>query len=539
MKTTPKTPPKVSTAYSYIRFSTPEQSAGDSLTRQTETARRYCVAHDLTLDTSINLYDRGVSAYKGKNSAVGKLSGFLARAEAGEIPRGSTFLVENLDRLSREDVLTALDLLRRIVAHDITVVTLMDNRIYNKETIQDFATLVVALSIMSRATEESATKSVRGKSAWVKQYRTIAEGTPIQRIVPPWLSFDKTTKKMVAIPEKVAVIKRIFSMIDDGHGLYKITKTLNHEGIKTIGEHDCQGRTARWFQPSLRELVRSKKLIGEYETSGKVIKDYFPAILTPEEFYRVQPKPGTRPIKGPATIKNLFTGLLQCGYCGAGMVHTQKTPTRRYLVCGNHYLAGKCMGTTFPYQELEYTVLERGIYDTERLASFDTGDSGLKALRATVTAIEAQIDGKRKQMDKLTESFMSETDANISASVRRAMDRAASEIKTLESQKQETSAELLHKENAVSAAAITAINEMVTSNKTQSQDARRRLRVLLHDVIEKIIVYPDGAKRTGRDDRSIDICYRYQGSTEVMSIAVNDPIVGFGFRKRQGGQLIG
>lgn len=48
-------------AYSYIRFSTPEQSKGDSLRRQTEATTRYCEQHDLCLDTDLSFKDLGKS----------------------------------------------------------------------------------------------------------------------------------------------------------------------------------------------------------------------------------------------------------------------------------------------------------------------------------------------------------------------------------------------------------------------------------------------------------------------------------------------
>lgn len=58
-------------AYSYIRFSRPEQIRGNSLTRQQEMSYEYCKANDLTLDTSLSLYDKGISAYKGGNAEEG------------------------------------------------------------------------------------------------------------------------------------------------------------------------------------------------------------------------------------------------------------------------------------------------------------------------------------------------------------------------------------------------------------------------------------------------------------------------------------
>ena len=45
-------------AFSYVRFSTPEQAKGDSLRRQLERSKKYADEHGLVLDTSFNLLDR-------------------------------------------------------------------------------------------------------------------------------------------------------------------------------------------------------------------------------------------------------------------------------------------------------------------------------------------------------------------------------------------------------------------------------------------------------------------------------------------------
>ncbi len=76
-------------AYSYIRFSTPEQARGDSLRRQTERAAAWAAAQGLDLDQELTFRDLGVSAYSGKNAAVGQLSDFLRAVDDGRVPQGA------------------------------------------------------------------------------------------------------------------------------------------------------------------------------------------------------------------------------------------------------------------------------------------------------------------------------------------------------------------------------------------------------------------------------------------------------------------
>ena len=112
-------------AYSYIRFSTPQQLKGDSLRRQLEASRAYAEAHDMVLDDSLR--DIGISAFKGKNATEGALKKFIELVEAGRIEKGSILILESLDRLSRQQVFSALGLFSSILSAGIEIVTLADN----------------------------------------------------------------------------------------------------------------------------------------------------------------------------------------------------------------------------------------------------------------------------------------------------------------------------------------------------------------------------------------------------------------------------
>src|ERR1039457_3597809 len=102
-------------AYSYVRFSTPQQALGDSLRRQTEKAERYAVEHGLTLDTELNMTDAGVSAFRGKNATTRALGGFLRAVESNHVTPGSYLLIENIDRLSRDHVLEAQTIFSQLI----------------------------------------------------------------------------------------------------------------------------------------------------------------------------------------------------------------------------------------------------------------------------------------------------------------------------------------------------------------------------------------------------------------------------------------
>ena len=127
--TTTTTKPR---AYSYLRFSTPEQAQGDSARRQIDLAARYAATHNLTLDTTLRLHDEGISGFRGANVRRGALGAFLKAVDDGDVPEGSFLLVENLDRLGRQNPWDAFPLFQQIIGAGVTVVTLFDNKMYSQ-----------------------------------------------------------------------------------------------------------------------------------------------------------------------------------------------------------------------------------------------------------------------------------------------------------------------------------------------------------------------------------------------------------------------
>lgn len=145
--------------YSYIRWSSEKQEKGSSYNRQLAYAEKFAKEHDLEL---VEIIDSGISAFKGKNAEQGELGRFMDAVEEGLIPRDSWLIVENLDRLSRQSPRKANRLFTDIIELGITIVTAMDNRVYDLETIDKHPfELITSIMLFSRAHEESSIKSLR------------------------------------------------------------------------------------------------------------------------------------------------------------------------------------------------------------------------------------------------------------------------------------------------------------------------------------------------------------------------------------------
>lgn len=132
--------------------------------RQLDRSRHYAAEFDLDLQDA-SFEDLGVSAFDRSNVTKGALAAFIQAVESGVIQRGSLLLVENLDRLSRSDCLDAMSLLRHLILLGIRIVTLIDRKILDEESIKDPMSLIWAVMVFVRANEESSVKSDRIRKA--------------------------------------------------------------------------------------------------------------------------------------------------------------------------------------------------------------------------------------------------------------------------------------------------------------------------------------------------------------------------------------
>ncbi len=390
-----------SLAYSYIRFSSPQQMQGDSLRRQTDASEEYAAANGLRLDYSLNLRDLGVSAYRGRNAAEGALAGFFTAIQTGYVAVGSTLLVESLDRLSRDQISYALTQFLSIINAGVTVVTLMDRMVYSQEAINaNPGSLMMSIVIMMRAHEESATKGRRVAQAWAKKRLVAAESkTPQSKLCPGWLQLteDADGKKSYAvIPERAAVLIRIFELAAEGLGKRLIARALKREGIKPRGDGD------QWADSSVLYLVNCKAAIGIYQphcldslTRRRIpqepIEGYYPQVVPLELWQRAHQREKA-PV-GPRSPKtsNLFTGLIIDGYSGYKMHYIDKMSVgqkrdrgvQRYLYTSNTRPDG-VKAQFWPYLHFEKLVLDH-------LRQLDWSTLANKGPDLASTNIERQI----------------------------------------------------------------------------------------------------------------------------------------------------
>ncbi|MFK7969697.1 MAG: recombinase family protein [Bacteroidia bacterium] len=340
-------------AYSYIRFSTPEQAQGDSLRRQTAEAEVWAKKRNIVLDNSLK--DLGVSAYRGANRTTGALRSFLKMVEEGKVDRGSYLIVESLDRISRETVMEASARLFDLIRAGIIVVTLSDGQEYSEERLSaDWTPLVVSLVVMARAHEESRIKSMRIGKAWQHKREAARNyNTPMTSICPEWLEIKNNS--FIIRKERAAIVHRIFQDTIKGFGRREIVRRLNEEGVPT------SRRGNGWQTSSIARIIQNKAVLGEYQPHsgshrnhnrkpvGEPIQNYFPRIIDDETYWRAQSAVASRRQSASGRKgrdgAHILQGLGKCGSCSGSMhiVNKGKPPKGNiYLACSSNLRKAGC-----------------------------------------------------------------------------------------------------------------------------------------------------------------------------------------------------
>lgn len=147
--------------YSYARWSSDQQTEGDSLRRQEQAAKDWCARRGLTLTKGA--IDSGVSAKAGKNRAAGTGLDRLLKL----VKPGDYLLVEDNDRLSRQDWLSAMNFLGDVVAKGVTVVTLSNGNTIDAERFrEDPGCFLPAILRAHLGHDENTKKSERIAASW-------------------------------------------------------------------------------------------------------------------------------------------------------------------------------------------------------------------------------------------------------------------------------------------------------------------------------------------------------------------------------------
>lgn len=499
-------------AYSYLRFSTPEQAEGDSKRRQIERTEKWATANGYTLDATLSagFSDEGRSGRKGKRPGLEK---FLTLIEAGVIPKGSALVVENIDRLSRARLSVANELARTIIKSGVDLITLFPFHHFTAASLDDLRDTIILNLYFARAFEDSERKSDLTLQNWTIKRKEILKKQPVTALCPFWLDI---LQDGVAVPpgrgkidwqrkplaltyqlnDKAKFVKELFKLASEGYGCLRLSQVA--------AANDWRFRVK---YPTIHEIWRTLKnrsVLGEYQScymrnelgvrvpSGEVVHGYYPAAVSADLFHKVQAaianrvkKPGGR--TGPK-VTNLFSGLVFDAKMPTAPMYI--ITTRGVPAFVNFLALKKIPGASnwqFPYATFETAILKtcRELSPALLMPKTPAADlvaelegslveHGLKVKRAKARADNAKTEAEEQvayeQLVKLHEQ-QGALEKELESARERVSSQPADQLKTLHSLIDE----------------LAAAKDMVQS--------RTLVRGLLSSLIERIEIY---IQRKGR-----------------------------------------
>ncbi|TAY81974.1 recombinase family protein [Rhizobium ruizarguesonis] len=524
-------------AYSYIRMSTDIQLRGDSLRRQTEASRKYADEHGLELIEDFKLEDIGVSAFHGRNANQGALGRFLTLCEEGSIKPGSYLIVESLDRISRQNPRSATTLFLQILEAGIDIVTLTDRHVYRADN-ADFMDIIVSVLIMSRAHEESRTKSLRVGAAWENKRQNI----PIKkltRVAPVWLTLSEDRTYFELVPERVAVVRSMFDEADLGKGSLQISRRLNSEGVPTFAP------SKGWYESYVSKVLTSRAVIGEFQPHryidgkrvphGDPIQDYFPAVVAREQFERIQIGRAVRRVRGAGrkgiNNVNLFQGVAQCGYCDGRMMVVNKGQGPKggvYFRCDRARRGADCNASSWPLEHFEAAFLWFvDELDIRAIAEGADAEAMRKEAEGRIAVVLADID-KEKRVRESAFELIGEN-LSVAAYVKDKIGQSTLKIDALEKELRD----LRMRTNSAGSSTSRSLDEMkeIIQNfgkwHTADSDARIKVANWVKHNIKELLVYSDGLDEPttgGPRPRQLSVSL-ISGEFRTVQISGSDPTV--------------
>lgn len=486
-------------AYIYSRVSKITQSQqGSGISRQIDRGKKFVESlnqkaieqqkHHLYEVADEMIVDRGLSAYLGRNTSENAgLGAFLQAARDGKIPAHSLLVVEAVDRISRLDPAEARVIFLELARHKIDIAIQRFNIVVYHDQKSDLGSDLLLTVGFHLAHMESQQKSDRIRATFDKKREEERKGG-VRRttICPDWMKISSCKTKFELIPEHADVMKRIFRIrIEEGIGSGLVAKRLNAEGIRNF-----RGRS--WSSKLIEKYWKMEQCIGVFQpqtddySSGKrkkiplgnPIADYYPAVVSKNEFTQVQASFGNHESGSKSNnCKNLFAGMLKCSICGGSLSYSKSNRGYPKLRCRNYLDSRGC--TQGQKGSLNYLPVEQLLVDSLSCINYSqlNKDYDSNSGKGGLAELELKIKKQQQKVDELKNQLETITSSTAIAMLAQELDRSCLEIVKL---KQE-------QDKYLSAGGKPDMSQVVGLNLNEQED-RRKYNNFISRFVQYVVV---------------------------------------------------
>ena len=321
---------------------------------------------------------------------------------------------------------------------------------------------------------------------------------------PPYGYRVGSRHRLELVPEEAVVVRYIFRLyLQEGLGIRRIARCLNEEAVKTR-------RGGNWSMVSIRDILRNRAYLGTYSRFGVRVPGSHPALISPDDFRRVQECLMARrsSYSTPQASPFLLSGLVYCNYCGNKMIGVsrrqswkrQKDGTTaeasyRYYQCQSRTNQSLCDYHTHRADELEEEV-------RRQLSTLDLGDGQAFRHAGDQGAVLAESKEECHDLERRLATIDKRLERHIDAAARGRLNREKLQSlgMALAAERLEVEARLAAAERRLEEQASVAARRRTQeqallrlSDRWDSLDFKSR-RSLLRDVLDRVVVADDGIK---------------------------------------------
>ena len=182
---------------------------------------------------------------------------------------------------------------------------------------------------------------------------------------PPYGYRVGPKNRLEVVDDEAVVVRYIFRLyLHEGLGIRLISRRLNEEGLRTR-------RNRPWSMVSIRDILRNRAYLGTYQRLGVRVPGTHPALVSPDDFRKVQERLSERRTNySPRQVSGfLLSGLASCSSCGNRMIGvsrrqswtrrsdgSEQMASYRYYQCESRTNQGICSYNTQRAEDLEAEV---------------------------------------------------------------------------------------------------------------------------------------------------------------------------------------
>jgi site-specific DNA recombinase len=316
---------------------------------------------------------------------------------------------------------------------------------------------------------------------------------------PPYGYHVGPRNRLEVVDDEAVVVRYIFRLyLHEGLGIRLIARRLNEEGLQTR-------RNRPWSMVSIRDILRNRAYLGTYQRLGVRVPGTHPALVSPDDFRRVQERLSDRRTNfSPRNVSGfLLSGLVVCDNCSNRMIGvsrrqswtrrsdgSEQVASYRYYQCESRTNQGICNYNTQRADELEEAVRQQlSELDPNKLATAGNDDAVIAQWQSESRRLRERLHQIDRRLNKELESLVGTTidsDRLRSNGLALAEERLKVEEELRDSEwRAEHYASAAERRRTRNAALQVLVSEWETLDLTDKQQ-------LLRELIDQVRVGPDG-----------------------------------------------